>query len=54
MMDSTQTSMATATFGFQPDTVIFDPDGLLLWRVIKTIEAVDNVTPTVTQSSDSR
>ncbi len=38
MMDSTQQSTATATFGFQPDTVIFDPDGLLLWRVVKTIE----------------
>jgi aminopeptidase N len=45
MMDSTQTSVATATFGFQPDTVIFDPDGLLLWRIIKSIETTAGVAP---------
>jgi aminopeptidase N len=50
MMDSTQISSATATFGFQPDTVIFDPEGLLLWRVYKTIETTasgiaSNATP---------
>ncbi|HEY3875856.1 MAG TPA: M1 family metallopeptidase, partial [Candidatus Kapabacteria bacterium] len=36
MMDSTQTSTAIAHFGFQPDTLVFDPEGLLLWRVVKT------------------
>ncbi len=45
MMDSTQTSSATASFGFQPDTVVFDPDGLLLWRVIKSIEGTAGVEP---------
>jgi aminopeptidase N len=52
MMDSTQTSTATATFGFQPDTVMFDPDGLLLWRVFKTIESTaSGVAPIATQAS---
>jgi aminopeptidase N len=46
MMDSTQTSTATATFGFQPDTVIFDPDGLLLWRIIRTTEVAAGIAPT--------
>ena len=51
MMDSTQASTATATFGFQPDTVIFDPDGLLLWRVIKAIETAAGVFPATSQQN---
>jgi hypothetical protein len=47
-MDSTQTSTATATFGFQPDTVIFDPDGLLLWRIVKSTEVAAGVIPSTT------
>jgi aminopeptidase N len=45
-MDSTQTSTATANFGFQPDTVIFDPDGLLIWRIVKSTETSAGVAPT--------
>ncbi|MFI5201927.1 MAG: M1 family aminopeptidase [Candidatus Kapaibacterium sp.] len=44
-MDSTQTSSATANFGFQPDTVIFDPDGLLLWRIVKLTKVTAGVAP---------
>jgi len=44
-MDSTQTSTATANFGFQPDTIVLDPDGLLLWRIVKSSEVTSGVAP---------
>jgi aminopeptidase N len=42
-MDSVQTSTATAHFGFMPDTIIFDPEGLLLWRIVKSTEVAAGV-----------
>ncbi len=51
-MDSTQISIVTATFGFKPDTVIFDPDGLLLWRIVQSIEMSADIAPVPLQQSD--
>jgi aminopeptidase N len=42
-MDATQSSTVFANFGFQPDTIVFDPDGLLLWEIVKSTETSDVV-----------
>lgn len=43
-MDSTQTSWGTANFGFPPDSIKIDPEGLLLMQTIKTSYS-SSVTP---------
>jgi hypothetical protein len=49
MMDSTAVSNAVINVGFQPDTLIFDPNGLLLWRVVKSIEGTAGIAPAAVQ-----
>ncbi len=44
-MDSVYQSSATATFGFTPDTLIFDPDGLLMMRIVKVTQVAASVSP---------
>ncbi len=39
-MDSLQSTTTTAYFGFTPDTIVIDPDGLLLMRVVKQTLAI--------------
>ena len=44
-MDSTAQSFAQADFGFTPDTLIFDPDGLLVIKTIRVTQAASSVAP---------
>ena len=39
-MDSTNLTTAVADFGFAPDTVIFDPDGLLIMKIVRSTMSV--------------
>jgi aminopeptidase N len=47
-MDSTPVSMAVADFGFIPDTIVFDPDGLLVMRIVHLTQL--SVTPAAKES----
>ncbi len=44
-MDSTAVSEDNANFGFTPDTLIFDPDGLLVMRIVRVTQVPSSVAP---------
>ncbi len=44
-MDSTQTSASSVNYGSAPDSAIFDPDGLLVMRIIRVTQVVASVAP---------
>ncbi|HEX5315717.1 MAG TPA: M1 family aminopeptidase, partial [Candidatus Kapabacteria bacterium] len=44
-MDSSAQSSAPADFGFTPDTLIFDPDGLLVMRIVRVTQTASSVAP---------
>jgi aminopeptidase N len=48
-MDSVQNSTVLASFGFTPESLTFDPDGMILWKVIRSTKlqaGVEAPTPT--------
>jgi len=44
-MDSKSFSADNANFGFTPDTLIFDPDGLLVMRIVRVLQMPSSVAP---------
>ena len=46
-MDSKSFSEDNANFGFTPDTLIFDPDGLLVMRIVRVTQVASGVAPAI-------